>query len=53
MSITLNVIYTVHEFRMVMSQNGLGVIQIYYFQNGPNATVTSQIISTPNFIALY
>ena len=31
----------------------LGVIQIYYFQNGPNATVTSQIISTPNFIALY
>ena len=28
------------------------LIQIYYFKNGPNVTVTSQIIITPNFIAL-
>ena len=29
------------------------LIQIYYFENGPNVTVTSQIISRPNFIALF
>ena len=29
------------------------VIQIYYFKNGPNATVTFQIISTPNFITVF
>ena len=29
------------------------LIQIYYFENGPNVTITSQIISRPNFIALF
>ena len=28
------------------------LIQIYYFNNGPNVTVTPQIIRTPNFLAL-
>ena len=27
--------------------------QIYCFKNGLNGTVTSQMISTPNFIALF
>ena len=26
------------------------LIQIYYFKNGPNVPITSQIISTPIFI---
>ena len=26
---------------------------IYYLQNGPNVTVTSEIISTPYFIAIF
>ena len=29
------------------------LIQIYCFENGPNVTVTSQIISTPNLTALF
>ena len=29
------------------------LILIYHFKNGPNVTVTSQITSTPNFIALF
>ena len=29
------------------------LVQIYYFKNGRNVTVTSQIISTQNFIALF
>ena len=29
------------------------LIQIYYFKNGPDVTITSKIISTPNFIALF
>ena len=49
---------TVCEFRMVMSQNVTflslcSLVQIYYFKNGRNVTVTSQIISTQNFIALF
>ena len=49
---------TICKFRMVMSQNVTflsfcSLIQIYYFKNGPDVTVTSQIISAPNFIALF
>ena len=29
------------------------LIETYYSKNGPNVTVTSQIISTPYFIALF
>ena len=28
-------------------------MQIYYFEYGPNIIVTSQIVSAPNFIALF
>ena len=43
---------------MVMSESVTflslcSLIQIYYLKNGPNITVTSQIISTPNFITLF
>ena len=53
---------TVCELRMVMSQNVTflslySLIQIYYFKNGPNVTVTLQIISSytefPSLILLY
>ena len=29
------------------------LIQIYDFKNDPNVTITFQLISTPNFIALF
>ena len=43
---------------MFMSQNVTvkslcSLIQIHYFKNSPNVTITSQIISTPNFIGLF
>ena len=60
MSTTLNVTQcnTVCEFRMVMSQNVTflslcSLVHKYYFKNGPNVTVTPEIKSTPNFIALF
>ena len=55
MSIACN---TVCDFRMVMSQNVTvlslyTLIQIYYLKNGPNVTITFEIISASNFIALF
>ena len=49
---------TVCELRMVISQNLTflslnSLIQIYHFKKVSNVTVTSQMISTQNFVALF